>query len=382
MDPYNEGAIRRRSIEMASQQQPVESDEYRVRTYESGDRDGVLSLFETQWGYRPGTDWFDWKYVDDPYLSHVPITLAEQAGEIVAVQGYVPCRLRRGGRIVRALKPVDAVVHPDHRRQGLYSRITELGIERYRDREAALFFNFPNEASLGAQEKLGWSEVTVVSMYYRVQRPGELLPEERSVGPLADVADVAADSALGLCDRFSPSDGDYEIERYESPPADLLASIYDSRIPNAFHAHREARYYRWLLEAPSVDHTAYVARRGGRPVAALLTRADGGEVLLFDAVPLGSAHEAFPDLLAAVVADNADADVLAVTAHTLPSTLLARFGFVSYETPVISRFCDPTYMAVRPLAGEGDDGGESLPFSRRALADSSNWCLSFLEVKD
>ncbi|AEH37237.1 GNAT family N-acetyltransferase [Halopiger xanaduensis] len=380
MDPHNEGAIRRRWIEMASQQQSVESDEYRVRSYEPGDRDGVLSLFERQWGYRPGTDWFDWKYVDDPYLSHVPITLAEQGGEIVAVQGYVPCRLRRGGRIVRALKPVDAVVHPDHRRQGLYSRITELGIERYRDREAALFFNFPNEASLGAQEKLGWSEVTVVSMYYRVQRPGELLPAERSAGPLSDAADAIAQTALGVYDRLSPSDGDYEIERYASPPADLLASVYDSRVPNAFHAHREARYYRWLLEAPSVDHTAYVARQGGRPVAALVTRSDDDGVLVFDAVPLGSAHEAFADLLAAVVADNADACVLSVTARTLPSKLLARFGFVSYETAVVSRFCDPTYMAVRPLAGDDED--ESIPFSRRALADPSNWCLSFLEVKD
>ncbi|GAB3666316.1 hypothetical protein GCM10028856_08030 [Halopiger thermotolerans] len=364
---------------MAFQQQSVESDEYTVRPYEPGDRDGVLSLFETQWGYRPSTDWFDWKYVDDPYLSHVPITLAERGGEIVAVQGYVPCRLRRGGRIVLALKPVDAVVHPDHRRQGLYSRITELGIERYRDREAALFFNFPNEASLGAQEKLGWSEVTVVSMYYRVQRPGELLPAEQSVGPLADAADVAAQAALGACDRFSPSDGGYEIEQYESPPAELLASVYESRIPHAFHAHRETRYCRWLLEAPSVEHAAYVARRDGRPVAALVTRTDGDEVLLFDAVPLGSAHDAFADLLAAVVADNADADVLAVTANTLPSQLLSRFGFVSYETPVVSRFCDPTYMAVRPL-DRADDG--SLPFSRRTLTDPSNWCLSFLEVKD
>ena len=364
---------------MASEKPIVDTDGYRVRTYEPGDRDGILSLFETEWGYRPSADWFDWKYVDDPYLSHVPITLAERDGEIVAVQGYVPCRLRRGERIARALKPVDAVVHPDHRRNGLYSRITERAIRRYEKRETALFFNFPNAASLGAQEKLGWSEVTVVSMYYRVQRPGELIPDERSVGPIELAADTVARAGLGLCDRLSPADGTFDVERYASPPAETLELIYESDVPRELHALREARYYRWLLDAPTLDHTTYVATRDGRPVAALVTRIDeDGRVMIFDALPLASNHDAFADLLAAVVADNRDASVLSVTDQTLSPGLLSRFGFVSYETPIVSRCCDPTYMAVRPLWSDGDPA----PFSRDELADAGNWCLSFLEVKD
>ncbi|NUB91450.1 GNAT family N-acetyltransferase [Haloterrigena sp. SYSU A121-1] len=364
---------------MAGQGQSERIDEYRVRPYERGDRDGVLSLLETEWGHRPGRDWFEWKYVDDPYLSHVPITLAERDGEIVAVQGYVPCRLRRGERTVLALKPVDAVVHPDHRRNGLYSRITERGIRRYRQRESALFFNFPNAASLGAQQQLGWSEVAVVPTYYRVHRPGELLPDGPAAGSVGRAADAVTRTGLRLCDRFSPADGTYDVERYASPPADLLESIYETRVPRAFHALREAKYYRWLFDAPTLAHTAYVATRDDRPVAALVTRSGGEDgVLVFDSVPLASRHDAFADLLAAVVADNADADVLSVTGGTLPPSLLARFGFVSYELPLVSRFCHPTYMAVRPLAN-GDDGGR---FSRRALADPENWCVSFLEVKD
>lgn len=364
---------------MALENQARGSDEYRVRTYEPGDRDGILSLFETEWGYRPSTDWFDWKYVEDPYLSHVPITLAERDGEIVAVQGYVPCRVRRGERIVQALKPVDAVVHPDHRRNGLYSRITERAIRRYDDRESAFFFNFPNVASLGAQQKLGWSEVTVVSMYYRMQRPSELLPNGRALDPVGQVADTVGRTVLGVFDQLTAIDTAYDIERYASPPADVLESIYESNVPDAFHVDREAQYYRWILDAPTVDHTVYVANRDGRPVAALVTRSnDDGDVTVFDALPLASNHDAFATLLAAVTADNEDAGVLSVTDQTLSPALLSRFGFVSYETPVLSRLCDPTYMAVRPLWREAD----SVPFSRRALADADNWCLSFLEVKD
>ncbi|QSW98287.1 GNAT family N-acetyltransferase [Haloterrigena alkaliphila] len=363
---------------MALETQTDSSDEYSVRTFDSGDREGILTLFETEWGTRPSTEWFDWKYVDDPYLSHVPITLAERDDEIVAVQGYVPCRLRRGADVALALKPVDAVVHPDHRRQGLYSRITELGISRYEDRESACFFNFPNGASLGAQEKLGWSEVTVVSTYNRVQRPGSELPDEIASGPIERVTNAASRGGLELCDRLAPFDGTYDIKRYASPPPDLLESIYESEVPRAFHAYREAQYYRWLLDAPSLDHTAYVATRDDRPVAALVTRSDGGDVIIFDSLPLGANHDAFADLLAAVVSDNEDADVLSVTDQTLSPSLLARHGFVSDGMPVVSRFSRPTYMAVRPLWG--DD--ESAPFSRRELVDADNWCPSFLEVKD
>ncbi|WP_137289853.1 GNAT family N-acetyltransferase [Natronorubrum halophilum] len=364
---------------MALENQTSGSDDYRVRTYEPGDRDGILSLFETEWGYRPSADWFDWKYVDDPYLSHVPITLAERDGEIVAVQGYVPCRVRRGERTVSALKPVDAVVHPDHRRKGLYSRITERGIRHYTDRESAFFFNFPNAASLGAQQKLGWSEVTVVPMYYRLQRPSELLPTGQAAAPAGRVADSIARTGLGLWEQIAATSAGYDVERYASPPGNALESIYESDVPRTFHVHREAQYYRWVLDAPSAGHTVYVANRDGRPVAALVTRSNGdGDVMVFDAVPLGANHDAFADLLAAVIADNEGASTLSVTDQTLSSTLLSRFGFVSYETPILSRLCTPTHMAVRPLSSEEGSG----PFSRRELADAENWSLSFLEVKD
>ncbi|MDQ2051463.1 GNAT family N-acetyltransferase [Natronolimnohabitans sp. A-GB9] len=366
---------------MAFEKEIDGSDEYRVRTYESGDREGILSLFETEWGERPSTDWFDWKYVDDPYLSHAPITLAEHDGEIVAVQGYVPCRVRWRDHVVLALKPVDAVVHPDHRRQGLYSRITEHAIRHYREREPAFFFNYPNVASLGAQQKLGWSEVDVVSMYYRVQRPSDFLPNDRTPDAVEQAADAVARTALDLRRRLSSTGTGttFEIERYTTPPSDTLESIYESGVPEAFHVKRSAQYYRWILDPPSIDDTVYVARRDGQPVAGLVTRSEsGGEVNVFDTVPMATAHDAFADLLAAVIADNEDAEVVSVTDQILPSELLSRFGFVSYETPLLSRFCRPTYMAVRPLWRDTD----AVPLSRPEVADPENWCLSFLEVKD
>lgn len=364
---------------MATNPQAELSDEYEVRTYASGDRAGVLSLLETQWGYRPTPVWFEWKYVDDPYRDDVPLTLAEQDGEIVAVQGYVPCRVRRGDRDVLALKPVDAVVHPDHRRQGLYSRITEHAIQHYRDREPAFFFNYPNAASLGAQQQLGWSEVEVVSLYYRLQRPSNVIDDDRVPGPVQRVADGLARAHLGVRDRRSPASGTYAVERYSSPPGDILESIYERDVPQSFHISRDAETTSWLLDAPTYDHTVYVARREGRPEAALATRSTGdGEVYVFDALPMTGDHPAFADLLTTALEDAADADVVSVTDGTLSRELLAQFGFVSYETPGLARVCTPTYMATRPLWRDAAD----VPFTHETLSDPTNWRRSFMEVTD
>ncbi|WP_323173507.1 GNAT family N-acetyltransferase [Natrialba sp. PRR66] len=355
------------------------ADDYSVRRYKRGDRDGILSLFEKQWGDRLSAAWFDWKFVDDPYLSHVPITLAERNGKIVAVQGYIPSPVRWKNQIISALKPVDAVVHPDHRRQGLYSLITEAAINEYLDREPAFFFNFPNVASLGAQKKLGWSEIDVIPMYYRLQRPHEMLTTERVPAPLEQSLTVAARAYLSVRGRFSSKSSNFDVTRYSSVPGDLLESLYESHVPQRFHAYREAQYYHWVFDAPNYDHTIYVAHRDDRPVAALITRTESGQaVKIMETLPMTADHEAFADLLAAAVADNKAAGVITVSNRILPPKLLERFGFVSNQNPVLSRAGTPTYLAARPLWR--DD--ESAPISPRTLTESENWRVSFLEVTD
>ncbi|WP_158058596.1 GNAT family N-acetyltransferase [Halorussus halophilus] len=366
-----------------SRQQPRDlTDDYSVRWFESGDRSGFLSLCDVQWDWTPTADWFDWKYVEDPYLSHVPITVAERDGEIVGAQGYLPCRIRRGEMSVLALQPTDAVVHPDHRRNGLYTRITKQAIDRYTDGDPAFFFNFPNESAFGAQQKLGWVAVDEVTNYYRLQRPAEVL-DSVGVGSAARALGRAADSVasayLGARDLSASVAEDVDVTTHSTVPAQTLASLYDSAPPAKLHVHRDSQFYRWTFDAPNYDHTTYVARREGRPIGALTTRTrDGKKVLIADALPPNSHSEAFTKLLAVLLEDNEDANIIAVSDSTLPRELLAKFGFVSDERPLLSRVCVPKYMAVRPLSRVAD----STPFSPAELTDEDCWRVTFVEQMD
>ena len=367
---------------MSRHETPAVADDYAVRRYDSGDREGVLSLYGLQWDDRPSDDWFEWKYVSDPYLSHVPITVAERDGEVVGAQAYLPCQIRWGNDTALALQPTDAVVHPDHRRQGLYTRITREAIDFYADREPAFFYNFPNDAALGAQKELGWSAVTEVVNYYRLQRATELVDSSEAdplTRALGQAADSVAGAYLGVRD-FSANVADgVDVTRHSSVPVDALTTLYESNVPEAFHVHRDERFYRWFFGSPSYEHTTYVARRDGSPVASLTTRTrHGRKVLVMDALPASSRSEAFANLLAAAVADNEEANVVAASGSTLTGDQLARFGFVGDDRPVVSRICAPKYAAIRPLWATDGDG----PVSRDALADPENWRFTFVEQTD
>lgn len=356
------------------------ADDYVVRWYRGRDRDGILSLYESEWGRRPSREWFDWKYVDDPYLSHVPITVAARDGEIVGSQAYVPFPIRRRDDEVLALQPADAMVHPDHRRNGLYTRMTRAAIDRYESGDPSFFFNFPNPGALAAQEGMGWSAVDTVGTAYRVQDPDALVASDGTASVLAGVARPIVRACLELCDAVGEAASnrdDLTVETYESVPTSTLATVYRDAVPDGIHVDRDAEFYRWWLGDPSFDHAAYVARRNGRPVAAFVTRTrDGETVRLLDALPLAlDRGNAFRALLAAWVDDDEDAAVLSVAESTLPRDLLISSGFVSDDAPVASRVCTQTNLAARPLA---PDGGES-PIPRSVLADEDSWQITFAE---
>ena len=351
-------------------------DDYGVRWSRGDDRDGILTLYEAEWGRRPSCEWFDWKYVDDPYLSHVPVTVAKRGGEVVGAQAYVPFPVRRGDRTALALQPADAVVHRDHRRNGLYTRMTRAAIDRYESGEPAFFFNFPNPGALAAQEEMGWSAVDRVGTSYRVQDPAMLADGTSALTALVDAVGAVSRSVLDLRSRSVSAPEGLTVARHEKPPAETLAALYDRARSDGFHVRRDAEFYDWWLGDPSFDHRAYVARRHGRPVAALVTRTrEGRKEKLLDALPMAADRPAALRALLAVWTDDSDAAVLSVAESTLPGGRLLSFGFVPDDAPVVSRVCTRTNLAARPLAPDGEDS----PFRRAELADAANWQITFAE---
>lgn len=369
-----------------------DEDPYEIRPYEPDDRDDFLELYDLVFGDADGamseaeaSRWFRWKYEDNPYTDHVPMIVAVHDGRVVGTKPCFALELRAGSRTLRGLQPADVMVHPDHRRRGLYSRTTERLKEHYREREPALFFNFPNPATLSGSLKHGWQIVEQVPTYYRIQHPDSMIDtaDDDRLTALSSATSPLFNGYLRARDAVRRDVSDVSVERTKSIPGERFADLYREAIPQTLHANRDETFYGWRFENPEWDYDAYVARRGGEPIAGIVTGTamrDGSLVTcLTDIVPLAETPDRRDGLVAIVervIEDRRDVDLIATSGDAIPTDLLESFGFHSDLSLPLSAVSQPTTQVTYPIA---DDGGHEWTVAGRAVADASNWTVTYAE---
>lgn len=230
---------------------------YTVRRFHPEDRDGVMALDSVVWDRDRGTDWFQWKYERNPLVDRTPIFVAERDGEIVGARPFIPVRLRVGDVVLDALQASDTMVHPDHRRRGIFSRMTERAIEAYADGDPALIFNYPNAAARSGYEKLGWRTLDGQVTYYRLQNPARLVSArfDDTVGSLLRrvFRPLVREFRRDGCRLDSPPD--VEITARAKTPCSTLASLYAGRVPDRVHVLRDEAFLRWRFASPAWSRT-------------------------------------------------------------------------------------------------------------------------------
>lgn len=357
-----------------------DDDAYVIRPYEPGDRDDFLDLYDQVLGERDD-EWFRWKYEDNPYADHVPMIVATVDGRVVGTKPCFALELRAGSQRVRGYQPADVMVHPDHRRRGLYSRTTERLKSHYRDRDPSLFFNFPNPATLSGSLKHGWQVVENVPTFYRVQRPDALV-EDSGRSRLVRAIRPAASAYLRIRDSTIPAEN-ITVGWYDDVPVEPFVELYERAIPSTIHANRDETFYRWRFRNPQWEYEAYVARRGGKAIAGTVVgwRDRGGtdQVCLIDVAPLESAPGREAGLIAILkrlLEDRRDAGLVAASGRAVPPALLRRFGFHADDSLPISALTVPTTQVTYPIA---DDDGHEWTVAGRAITDPTNWTVTFAE---
>lgn len=370
----------------SSRQASVGDDgEYTVRPYDSADVEGVHALSELVWESDRSAEWFAYRYETNPYMDGPPMIVAETDGYVVGARPFVPLPMRVADTDFTGVYLGNVMVHPEHRRQGLFTEMTEMAVEEYADSDGAFFFNFANEMSAPVYRKLGAEEVGIgPEKQFRIQNPGRVVRDRMrlSVGRyLGSVADEVMDNYLSLR-RQGGASTEWDVERQSGIPAELLADLYDAAPPTELHTRREETLYRWLANGPYWEYETYVASTDGMPSAALVVRRRSlrrdGDVWIADALPpaAGGRCDAFRALLDSMLSDHRDARVVSVLGpvvheRLLPEETLREFGFLSSTQPVLSRFAgrDDTVF-VHPL---GDESETDVTVGGVDLEEPDNW---------
>lgn len=349
---------------------------YKIRPYVRGDQEEFLSLYQAVFGSDRSEHWFRWKYEENPHVDHVPILVATDGEQIVGARSFFALEIACCGVPQVVLQPCDAMVHPDHRRQGLFTRMTEQAIDRYSD-DCSFFFNFPNEQSLPGNLKLGWQVVSHRASYLRIENPTQWLSSRMPIRPLQ----WASKPMTPLAKRYYrfkkrkiPA-SDLTVKKEQSIPVDALATLYNKNVPDEIHAARTEQSYEWRLKNPDYEYTAYIATGADGPIAAAITgrsaRSNATTLRLLDVVPLGAAPESAQiALLRRIITDCEEVDMFSAPAQGFNDKILRAFGFFRDDELPLSLLTTQTTHVVRTLTGEWTQAG-------RDITDTENWLLTF-----
>lgn len=124
--------------------------DYEIAFYQPEHLDGVLAVLRGVWPYDRETlaRFFQWRHAENPYTDGVRGIVALHRGQPVGFRGYMAGRFTAGatGQDVDVLYPCDTVVSPDHRNQGLSTRMGKFASE-FRHAGYRVFLNLTNSAN-------------------------------------------------------------------------------------------------------------------------------------------------------------------------------------------------------------------------------------------
>ncbi len=299
---------------------PVPDIEF--RDYQPADKAHVISLLANgrHGDYtRVKTAVFDWQFGGNPANDDAPPFLVGTLGdEIVAINGFMPVKLRYRGESLRGCWSLDTYVSGAHRGRGFGKAL----VQRVSVKAPVMLGFGISDASDPIFDKQGWAlDMQMATCFLHLGEAG-----------LRGAAKNLVSRGARLL-RGRPPGGDAECRVEPAPAIDELDAswrLVGGDYENAVE--RNGAYLSWRYHDSPVNRYRWVtARRGGELAALLVTRHHPVESVIADY--LGPADDAglLAGLCAAAVADLADSGTRRVrceTNHPAVKQALAAVGFL------------------------------------------------------
>jgi len=151
-----------------------------IRSYQSGDEQGICRLFSTVFQLELPLAVWRWKYLRGGQPP--PVCVAEENGQIVCHFGALRQRLVWQGEEGWGLDCVDVMAHPRLQGQGLFRRAVQAFMREFCEGQSWFMYGFPTERHRRLGEILvGYEPVVRVHTLRRTARSRDSTPENLAV---------------------------------------------------------------------------------------------------------------------------------------------------------------------------------------------------------
>jgi len=237
----------------------------RMRMFdEKEDMDAFLSLFQASFEETLSKDCFNWKYVKNPFLiGRIPIIIAEENGRIVGARPFLATRMSVNGKVVDALQPCDAMVHPEFQGKGIFGQLNKFAIGEFQGSDYKIFYNFPNKNSFPGNVKSGWQIICETNWHWRVLNAARIFESVFENNPLRLVGGLIS-PLLWLRFRVPRfRDGSTTIGTVDD--IGVLERIFNAwRNDQYIFTIRDRKYLEWRFKSrPEREYQFIVAQVGG-----------------------------------------------------------------------------------------------------------------------
>ena len=118
------------------------------------DLPAIISLLKEGFHKKRILEDFKKKHIDNPFGKSYGL-LAFEGDNLIALRMFLRWEFKHNNKLIKAIRPVDTVTHPQHQGKGIFKKINLMGLENCRN-EYELIFNTPNKNSFPGYIKMGW----------------------------------------------------------------------------------------------------------------------------------------------------------------------------------------------------------------------------------
>jgi GNAT superfamily N-acetyltransferase len=320
----------------------------------------LLHLFQASFGHDMSAKLWDWKYLQNPLAPDDPeVIVAVHNDKIVSARPFLLAELWLGYEKIKVAQPCDTMVHPDHRREGIFSQMNQFAIEYFKESGYGFFYNFPGTMSRPGYLKQGWKIVAPTEILFRAVNPRKLASYKLKSQFLGNVAGFLYDKFLSTGSGLSSLPGHFQIQVFDQFTEEL--KLVDTlRDTTKIDLVRGERYLRWRFDQhPEHSYKYIIAKKGdelwGYAVISVQRQLSGLIYgMIVDYVVRDNDTECFRVLVKRCMAEleESECDLVCVWAFSMPKfreELIKHFDFKSSLSFPYNKALEKGYFVVREL---------------------------------